>query len=91
MRGRSPSPTGAAYCSAKAGQVNLTRVLALEWAKHGIDVNAVGPTFVKTPLTEQRLVRCPAPVRGHRSGVIGIPFQNLPVRRHGVQLEPVEL
>lgn len=43
----------AAYCSAKAGQVNLTRVLALEWAKHGINVNAVGPTFVKTPLTEQ--------------------------------------
>lgn len=41
----------AAYCSSKAGLVNLTRVLALEWAAHRINVNAVGPTFVDTPLT----------------------------------------
>jgi 2-deoxy-D-gluconate 3-dehydrogenase len=41
----------AAYCSAKAGVVNLTRVLAWEWAKHRINVNAIGPTFVETPLT----------------------------------------
>lgn len=42
----------AAYCSSKAGVVNLTRVLALEWAEHQINVNAVGPTFVLTPLTQ---------------------------------------
>jgi 2-deoxy-D-gluconate 3-dehydrogenase len=41
----------AAYCSSKAGLVNLTRVLALEWARYHINVNAVGPTFVETPLT----------------------------------------
>ena len=41
----------AAYCSAKAGVVNLTRVLAFEWAQYGIRVNAIGPTFVETPLT----------------------------------------
>jgi 2-deoxy-D-gluconate 3-dehydrogenase len=41
----------AAYCSSKAGLVNLTRVLALEWARYHITVNAVGPTFVETPLT----------------------------------------
>ncbi len=42
----------AAYCSSKAGVVNLTRVLALEWAQYGINVNAVGPTFILTPLTQ---------------------------------------
>lgn len=42
----------AAYCSSKAGVVNLTRVLAIEWAEHGINVNAVGPTFILTPLTQ---------------------------------------
>jgi len=41
-----------AYCSAKAGVVNLTRVLAFEWAKHRINVNTIGPTFVDTPLTK---------------------------------------
>ena len=42
----------AAYCSSKGGVVNLTRVLALEWASCGINVNAVGPTFTLTPLTQ---------------------------------------
>ena len=42
----------AAYCSSKAGVVNLTRVLAIEWAEYGINVNAVGPTFILTPLTQ---------------------------------------
>jgi 2-dehydro-3-deoxy-D-gluconate 5-dehydrogenase len=41
----------AAYCASKAGMVNLTRVLALEWAQYRINVNAVGPTFIETPLT----------------------------------------
>lgn len=41
----------AAYCSAKAGVVNLTRVLTLEWAPKGVRVNAIAPTFVRTPLT----------------------------------------
>ncbi len=39
-----------AYCAAKAGVVNMTRVLAIEWARHRITVNAIAPTFVNTPL-----------------------------------------
>jgi NAD(P)-dependent dehydrogenase (short-subunit alcohol dehydrogenase family) len=42
----------AAYCSSKAGVINLTRELAFEWAEHGIRVNAIAPTFVATPMTE---------------------------------------
>jgi 2-dehydro-3-deoxy-D-gluconate 5-dehydrogenase len=42
----------APYCSSKAGAVNLTRVLAIEWAEFNIRVNAVCPTFVETPLTK---------------------------------------
>jgi 2-deoxy-D-gluconate 3-dehydrogenase len=44
-------PRRAAYCSAKAGVVNLTRLLALEWAPFKINVNAVAPTFIETELT----------------------------------------
>jgi NAD(P)-dependent dehydrogenase (short-subunit alcohol dehydrogenase family) len=33
---------GAAYCAAQAGVLNLTRALALEWARDGVNVNAIG-------------------------------------------------
>jgi len=40
----------AAYCASKAGIVGLTNVLAVEWGRHGITCNAVGPTVVLTEL-----------------------------------------
>lgn len=45
----------AAYGSSKAAVSHMTRVLALEWAAHGIRVNAVAPTFIRTQLTESTL------------------------------------
>jgi len=45
----------AAYCASKAGVVNLTRSLALEWAPLKINVNAVGPTYILTDLTKVTL------------------------------------
>ncbi|MEH6433520.1 SDR family NAD(P)-dependent oxidoreductase [Massilia sp. DD77] len=38
----------APYCASKAGLINLTRALAIEWAEYGIRVNAISPTFVVT-------------------------------------------
>ncbi len=44
-----------AYHAAKGAVVNMTRALACEWAPHGVRVNAVAPTFVRTRLTEALL------------------------------------
>jgi len=41
-----------AYCSSKGGVNLLTKVLAIEWGKHNIQVNAIAPTFIETPLTK---------------------------------------
>ena len=40
----------APYAAAKAGLVQMTRALALEWARHGIRVNAINPGYVETDL-----------------------------------------
>lgn len=48
-------PRHALYCASKGGVNMLTKVLALEWAVHNITVNAVGPTFIRTPGTAERL------------------------------------
>lgn len=44
-------PTTAAYASSKAGLLMLTKTLAVEWAKYGITVNALGPGYIATELT----------------------------------------
>ena len=43
--------TGAPYGMSKAALIQLSRHLAVEWAEHGIRVNAVSPWYTETPLT----------------------------------------
>jgi NAD(P)-dependent dehydrogenase (short-subunit alcohol dehydrogenase family) len=43
-------PQFAAYNASKGGILQLTRTLATEWAPHGVNVNAIGPTAIRTEL-----------------------------------------
>ncbi len=64
----------AAYCSSKGGVNLLTKVLAIEWAKYNIHVNAIAPTFIETPFTKPMFER-----EGFRDYVLG----NIPLGRVG--------
>ena len=48
-------PTAAAYTAAKHGVVGLTKVAAMEYARLGIRINAVGPGWIETPLLSEHL------------------------------------
>ena len=48
-------PGESVYCMTKAAIAHLTRCLAVEWGKHNITVNAVAPTFIATPGTDEAL------------------------------------
>jgi len=48
-------PTESIYCMTKAAISHLTKCLAVEWGKYNITVNAVAPTFIRTPGTEEAL------------------------------------
>ncbi|MFW6153804.1 MAG: SDR family NAD(P)-dependent oxidoreductase [Planctomycetota bacterium] len=67
---------GPAFSAAKGGVVNLTRNMALDYAPHGIRVNAVCPGVIETPLTAKWLA---APgvrermIRAHPFGRLGRP------------------
>jgi NAD(P)-dependent dehydrogenase (short-subunit alcohol dehydrogenase family) len=48
-------PTESVYCMTKAAIAHLTKCLAIEWGKYNITMNAVAPTFIRTPGTEGAL------------------------------------
>ena len=48
-------PTESVYCMTKAAIAHLSKCLAIEWGKYNIRVNAVAPTFIRTPGTESAL------------------------------------
>ena len=45
-------PRQIAYCATKGGILQLTKVLAIEWTRYNIQVNAIGPAYLETELTQ---------------------------------------
>lgn len=45
-------PNTVPYCASKGGVVQLTKALAIEWAPYRINVNAIGPGYLRTEMTE---------------------------------------
>ena len=41
------------YCSSKGAVIQAVKTLGVEWAKYGITVNSIAPTFVETDLTRK--------------------------------------
>jgi len=55
LQGEMVLPLRAAYAASKGGLKQVTKSMAIEWAKYNINVNVVAPGFVRTPMTEQVL------------------------------------
>ncbi len=69
-----------AYCAAKFGVIGLTKVLAIEWAQHNINVNSVSPTVVLTELGKKAW-----------SGEVGEEMKKkIPARRFAEPIEVVD-
>jgi NAD(P)-dependent dehydrogenase (short-subunit alcohol dehydrogenase family) len=60
-----------AYCASKAALVQMTRVMAVDWAEYGIRVNAIAPGPTLTPFTSG----------AKEAGVIPIVPEQVPLRR----------
>ena len=78
-----PVPERGAYSPAKAGLIGLAGVLSLEWAEYDINVNAVCPGVVLTPMTELVYEREPA-LREQR-------LKRMPARREAYPEEVADL
>jgi NAD(P)-dependent dehydrogenase (short-subunit alcohol dehydrogenase family) len=50
-----PAIGGSAYATSKGGVHQLTRTLAVEWAKYGVNVNAIAPALIMTDMTREFL------------------------------------
>jgi NAD(P)-dependent dehydrogenase (short-subunit alcohol dehydrogenase family) len=50
-------PMRTAYCPAKSAIINITKILAIEWAQFNINVNAIAPGYIRTEMVEDFIRR----------------------------------
>lgn len=62
------------YCAAKGGVLQMTKALALEWARYNIQVNAICPGYVVTSINKEEL---------HQEKVFNHIIAKIPMRRFG--------
>jgi NAD(P)-dependent dehydrogenase (short-subunit alcohol dehydrogenase family) len=68
----------APYCAAKGGVIQMTRTLALEWAKYNIQINAVCPGYVRTPMNDSII---------DNKEIVDSIVRRIPMRRFGTPEE----
>jgi 3-oxoacyl-[acyl-carrier protein] reductase len=67
-------PAKSAYCAAKAGVVNLTRQMAIDYSPHGIRVNVICPGYIETRLNSA----IPDDVKSMFLAKLPLPFAGTP-------------
>lgn len=66
------------YCAAKSGVIQLGRALALEWSKYNIQINAVCPGYIRTPMNDEII---------NNEDVVSKIVSHIPMRRFGTPEE----
>lgn len=80
-------PENAIYGATKAAVINLTRILSAEWAKYNINVNAVCPGAVETPM----LLNVAKSIADQTSGDVNAVFNMLTPKQLGRHIQPLEV
>ncbi len=57
MYGVVAAPERLGYCVSKSGVAMMAKALALEWARHGLRVNAIAPGYARTPFLDDLIAR----------------------------------
>ncbi len=64
-------PTMAGYGAAKAGVINLTQSLAVDWGRYNINVNSIAPGLIDTPLTRRTVLKWATPEQINERNPLG--------------------